>query len=245
MTRAITIAALIGFLVVGAAAASILGRATCRRPQPELAAAPPIQSPVANRQGKKDKLAVAASLRWRARAAAASPRVTQPLRLAFASTAAVPTPRRPPPPSPLAAGRRQSRSLPASRRRRQKPYALLSDAQIAGIKERLKLSAAQQNPTGRRWKTRLRAVARKIHATRQADPHATGAPIDPDCHGSPATEIGRDAAIVSAARRPKARSAAARPPDRAGKSRLADLNAVIPGRCGKHRTRKFEIPGSR
>ncbi len=26
----------------------------------------------------------------------------------------------------------------------------------------------------------MRAVARKIHATRQADPHATGAPIDPD-----------------------------------------------------------------
>ena len=26
----------------------------------------------------------------------------------------------------------------------------------------------------------LRAVARKIHATRQADPNATGAPIDPD-----------------------------------------------------------------
>jgi hypothetical protein len=26
----------------------------------------------------------------------------------------------------------------------------------------------------------LRAVARKIHATRQADPRATGAPIDPD-----------------------------------------------------------------
>ena len=26
----------------------------------------------------------------------------------------------------------------------------------------------------------MRAVARKIHATRQADPRATGAPIDPD-----------------------------------------------------------------
>ena len=26
----------------------------------------------------------------------------------------------------------------------------------------------------------LRAVARKIHATRQADPHAAGAPIDPE-----------------------------------------------------------------
>jgi hypothetical protein len=26
----------------------------------------------------------------------------------------------------------------------------------------------------------LRVVARKIHETRRADPHATGAPIDPD-----------------------------------------------------------------
>jgi len=61
----------------------------------------------------------------------------------------------------------------------QKSYALLSDAQIAGIKERLKLSSSQESY----WpavENALRAVARKIHATRQVDPNATGAPIDPD-----------------------------------------------------------------
>jgi hypothetical protein len=61
----------------------------------------------------------------------------------------------------------------------QKSYALLSDAQIAGIKERLKLSSSQESY----WpavESALRAVARKIHETRQANPHATGAPIDPD-----------------------------------------------------------------
>ena len=61
----------------------------------------------------------------------------------------------------------------------QKSYALLSDIQIAGIKERLKLSPAQEQ----HWpgvESALRAVARKIHATRQANPNATGAPIDPD-----------------------------------------------------------------
>ena len=61
----------------------------------------------------------------------------------------------------------------------QKSYALLSDAQISGIKERLNLSSDQEYY----WpavESALRAVARKIHATRQADPHATGAPIDPD-----------------------------------------------------------------
>jgi hypothetical protein len=61
----------------------------------------------------------------------------------------------------------------------QESYALLSDIQIAGIKERLKLSPAQEQ----HWpgvESALRAVARKIHATRQANPAATGAPIDPD-----------------------------------------------------------------
>ena len=61
----------------------------------------------------------------------------------------------------------------------QKSYALLSDVQIAGIKERLKLSTDQEAY----WpavESALRAVARKIHATRQADPNAAGAPIDPD-----------------------------------------------------------------
>jgi hypothetical protein len=59
----------------------------------------------------------------------------------------------------------------------QKTYALLSDEQIAGIKDRLKLSSSQESY----WpavENALRAVARKIHATRQIDPKA--APIDPD-----------------------------------------------------------------
>ena len=61
----------------------------------------------------------------------------------------------------------------------QKNYVLLSDAQIAGIKDRLKLTSSQE----RYWpsvETALRAVARKIHARRQADPGASDMPIDPD-----------------------------------------------------------------
>jgi hypothetical protein len=61
----------------------------------------------------------------------------------------------------------------------QKNYALLSDVQIAGIKDRLKLSASQESY----WppvETALRAVARKIHAGRQANPNAQGVPIDPE-----------------------------------------------------------------
>ena len=51
----------------------------------------------------------------------------------------------------------------------QKPYALLSDAQIAGIKDRLKLTPSQEYY----WpaiENALRAVAHKIHTARQSDP---------------------------------------------------------------------------
>jgi hypothetical protein len=67
----------------------------------------------------------------------------------------------------------------------QKSYALLSDGQIAGIKERLKLSSSQESY----WppvETALRAVARKIHSTRQGNPNAANpnaiavSQIDPD-----------------------------------------------------------------
>ncbi len=65
----------------------------------------------------------------------------------------------------------------------QKSYALLSDAQIAGIKDRLKLSPDQEYY----WpsvENALRAVAHRIQANRQvsryADPHAASMPIDPD-----------------------------------------------------------------
>jgi hypothetical protein len=67
----------------------------------------------------------------------------------------------------------------ASKPQPQKNYALLSDVQIAGIKERLKLSSAQESY----WppvETALRAVARKIHAKRQVDPGAGSMPIDPE-----------------------------------------------------------------
>ena len=79
--------------------------------------------------------------------------------------------RRPAPPKPKAVAKPQPQP--------QKNYALLSDVQIAGIKDRLKLSASQESY----WppvENALRAVARKIHAGRQANPNAPGVPIDPD-----------------------------------------------------------------
>nr|HEV8011767.1 hypothetical protein [Bradyrhizobium sp.] len=178
MTRALTVMALIGLLVVGAAVASILGRGDIPAPRPELASAV-MPGPIANRASKTDRLAVAALAPAPIATPQAAAPANEPLRLAFASTTAdieapnistLPATAAAPmaPPKPKLAGKSQ------------KSYALLSDAQIAGIKERLKLSSSQESY----WpavESALRAVARKIHETRQADPHATGATIDPDC----------------------------------------------------------------
>ena len=171
LTRAITIVAMTCLLVVGAAATSILGRDSVPGARLELAAASAIQNPVSNKAGKKDKLAVAAPVVL----ASLEPQQTAsaPLHQAFAavgpSDSVPPQIAAPSAPKPKAVARPQP----------QKSYALLSDVQMAGIKERLKLSPDQESY----WpgvENALRAVARKIHATRKADPSASGAPIDPD-----------------------------------------------------------------
>lgn len=183
LTKTMTIVALIGFLVVGAAATAILGRDSIPAALPQLAAAstPAVQAPVSNKENKKDRLAVVSY----ALAAYEPPQTTaalsEPLRQAYASTAPVdiglpkevaPVAVAPAPqPKPKAAAKPQPQP--------QKNYALLSDVQIAGIKDRLKLSASQESY----WppvETALRAVARKIHAGRQANPNAAGVPIDPE-----------------------------------------------------------------
>jgi hypothetical protein len=68
----------------------------------------------------------------------------------------------------------------ASKSAQQKSYALLSDAQIAGIRDRLRLSSSQEYY----WpsvETALRNVARRINAERLSNPHAAAAQLDPDC----------------------------------------------------------------
>ncbi|OIQ71191.1 hypothetical protein GALL_471920 [mine drainage metagenome] len=171
-----TIIALTCVLVVGAAAASILGRDSVPAAGPEMAmASATVPDPVSNRESKGDRLAVAvvAPALFEPPQTGAIP--SEPLRQAFAATPSadieglkIADPVTPPKPKLV--------SKPPA----QKSYALLSDVQIAGIKERLKLSSDQESY----WpavENALRAVARKIHATRQADPNGTGAPIiDPD-----------------------------------------------------------------
>jgi hypothetical protein len=177
LTRAFTIIALTCFLVVGAAATSILGRDGMPVARPEVSSA--VQTAVANRENKQDRLAVATTFELAAAAYEPPQQVaalSEPLRQAYASSSPtdIEMPRIIAAPATVAPKPKLASKPPA-----QKSYALLSDGQIAGIKERLKLSASQESY----WpavEDALRAVAKKIHATRQADPNATGTPIDPD-----------------------------------------------------------------
>src|SRR5258707_1964917 len=89
LTRAITLIVLICFLVVGAAATSILGNDGAWVARSEMAS-PVIEGPVANRESKKDRLAVAtATLASAALASYQSPptvaALSEPLRQALSS----------------------------------------------------------------------------------------------------------------------------------------------------------------
>ena len=178
MTRAITIIALGCFLLAGVAVTSILSRESMQAVEASMPA-PVVASPVANRESKQDRLTVA-SLPLPALDPPQTAAVSEPLRQAYAAlsaadaeaakaVAALPQVAPPAPEKPKVAAK-----PPA-----EKSYALLSDAQIAGIKERLKLSAAQETywPAVERA---LKAMARKIHTARRADPKATAAQLDPD-----------------------------------------------------------------
>ncbi len=186
MTRATTLIALTCFLVVGAAATSflvvgaavtsILGRDGVPAARSEAASAA-VQNPVANRQNKQDRRALATMAAYEPPQTVAA--LSEPLRQAYASASPadieMPNMIAAPASVPFASPKPKVVAKPAP----QKTYALLSDEQIAGIKERLKLSSSQDSY----WpavESALRAVARKIHATRQTAPNATGMPIDPD-----------------------------------------------------------------
>ena len=186
LTKAITIVALTCFLVVGVAATAIIGRDSIPAPRLELASASvsAAQGPVSNREVKQDRLAVVGyALQQPSEPRQLDPALSESLRRAYASTspADIGMPKEIAAPSEPSATATVAPAKPkvVTKPQPQKNYALLSDIQIAGIKERLKLSAAQESY----WppvETALRAVARKIHAGRQANPNAIGVPIDPD-----------------------------------------------------------------
>lgn len=175
LTRAITIVALTCILVVGAAATSILGRDSVPAISADYVAPSAKGAVVSNKQAKADKLAVVALATAAVQPQQAVPQFPEPLRQAYAAAApadlAVPNVTAPPP--------APKQKPVAVKPPVQKNYTLLSDVQIAGIKERLKLSPDQESY----WpgvEKALRAIARKMHSTKQADPASGAPPIDPD-----------------------------------------------------------------
>jgi hypothetical protein len=105
------------------------------------------------------------------------------LRQAFATDGAVAAPGITTPGStmlaPVVVPQQSAKSKAAAKPPAQKTYTLLSDAQISSIRTRLNLTASQASY----WpdiETALRAIARKMHDTRQANPAAGAPPIDPD-----------------------------------------------------------------
>jgi hypothetical protein len=208
LSKAITIIALTCFLVGGAAVTSILSRESMSASE-EATPAPVVKDPVANRAAKQDRLAVfslaqasmepqqavAASDVLRQAYASSSPADVEAAKAVAALSQSAPVVA----PVPMTAPVTTTASLPAaeappvtvstlqpakpkvaSKPAPQKSYALLSDAQIAGIKDRLRLSSSQEYY----WpsvETALRNVARKINAERLSNPHASAAQLDPEC----------------------------------------------------------------
>jgi hypothetical protein len=187
VTKSITLVALVCLLVAGAAATSVLTRDSV----PAAGIAMPAviaKSPISNREAKGDRLTVnrvTASAEQQQTAAGIADPVREALAYAPAD-AEMPMPTKPA--ATAAAAQAPAAEVAAPHQKPaaikpeiQKAYALLSDGQIAGIKERLKLSSSQEYY----WpavESALRAVAKKLHATRQvanAKPGSMPA-IDPD-----------------------------------------------------------------
>ena len=195
LSKAITIIVLTCFLVLGAATTAILGRDSVPSVSAEMITqAPPAKPLATNRAAKADRLiptlALASAAIEPVQVAAdklsQTPVLTEPLRQAFA--AATPSDF----PMPKASGHDApaAAEVPAvevpakpkvvAKPQPQKHYTLLSDAQIAGIRDRLKLSSSQEYY----WpsvETALRNVVRKISANKLSNPNAQGVPIDPNC----------------------------------------------------------------
>ena len=199
MSKTITIITLTCFLVGGAAVTSVLSRGYLSLPEAQTPASV-ARSPIANRENKGDRLSVM-SLAQASVPSAPSQAPTEVLRQAYASSSGADVEaakavqalsRVAPQPSlepqvattqsvtPEAAALQPAKPKAAAKPAPQRNYALLSDVQIAGIKERLRLSSAQEHY----WpgvETALRAVARKIHSEKLSHPSAGAAQLDPDC----------------------------------------------------------------
>jgi hypothetical protein len=195
LSKAITIVVLTCFLVLGAATTAILGRDSVPSVSAEMITQAPAAKPLAtNRAAKADRLVPTLALasaafdpvQVPADKLSQMPVLTEPLRQAFAAA----TPSDFPMPKASVNEAPAAAEIPAvevpakpkvvAKPQPQKSYSLLSDVQIAGIRDRLKLSSSQEYY----WpsvETALRNVVRKISANKLSNPNVQGVPIDPNC----------------------------------------------------------------
>lgn len=198
MSRAVTIIVLTCFLVLGAATTAILGRDSVPSVSAEMITQAPPKQLTTNRAAKADRLIPTLALasaaidpvQVPADKLSQAPMLTEPLRQAFA--AATPSDF----PMPRTGSSASAHEAPAAaevpvvevpakpkvvaKPHPQKTYVLLSDVQIAGIRDRLKLSSSQEYY----WpsvETALRNVARKISANKLSNPNGPTVQIDPNC----------------------------------------------------------------
>ncbi|MBR0778290.1 hypothetical protein JQ625_25960 [Bradyrhizobium diazoefficiens] len=194
MSRTITIIVLTCVLVLGAATTAILGRDSVPSIGEEMISQIPASRPLAtNRAAKADRLVPTLALasaaidpvQVPADRLSQAPVATVPLRQAFAAATPsdFPMPKASVNEAPAAAEAPAAEALKpkaVAKPQPQKSYSLLSDVQISGIRDRLKLSSSQEYY----WpsvETALRNVARKIQANKLSNPNVQGVPIDPNC----------------------------------------------------------------
>jgi len=202
LSKAITIVVLTCFLVLGAATTAILGRDSVPSVSEEMIAQTPPPKPLAtNRAAKSDRLiptlalasAAIEPVQVPADRLSQAPVLAEPLRQAFAAATPTdfPMPKESLKAAPSVSEAPAAAELPAvevpakpkvvAKPQPQKHYTLLSDAQIAGIRDRLKLSSSQEYY----WpsvESALRNVVRKISANKLSNPNAPpSAQIDPNC----------------------------------------------------------------
>lgn len=180
MTRTLTLLVLGCLLLTGVAVAAILGRdsvpvLSSLSSNVAQSAIPVSRGPVANREGKKDRLAAASPVSLDS--SEGNPAADQ-LRQAFVTEGAIALPQNSTALPPIMVPQPNPRAKAAAAKNAgHKNYTLLSDAQIAAIKGRLNLTASQE-PHWPEIEVALRAIARKIHEARPASGNAP--PIDPE-----------------------------------------------------------------
>ena len=182
--QVIVTVALTGCLVAGAAAASILMRDSVQMAGAAIPS-PVIQSaahPISNWESKRDRLPIHLT---DSAALELTTGTLSPESPPQGSAEAAPARQAVAPTKPANANPVKAETAPAvvksalAKPVSQKPEPLLSDGQIAGIKERLKLSSGQEYY----WpavESALRAVGKKINAGRSTNAIAGAPLIDPD-----------------------------------------------------------------